>query len=67
MGRDGTALLPSPRATGLLRTYPLEAESEIKIISMFSLFISNLPRRHGEKDPSPGYQVHQQQALLPHA
>lgn len=36
--------------TGLLRIYPSETESEIKIISMFSLFISNLPQKHYEKE-----------------
>lgn len=41
MGRDGTALLPSLCATVLLRIYPAEAESEIKTISVFSLFITN--------------------------
>lgn len=50
MGRDGTALLPSPRGTSLLRIYLSETEREIKIISTFSLFISNLSQKHCEKE-----------------
>lgn len=50
MGRDGTALLPSPHGTGLLRIYPAETESELKMISTFSLFISNLPQKRCEKE-----------------
>lgn len=50
MGRDGTALLPSLRGTGLLRIYPSETESERKMISTFSPFISNLLQKHCEKE-----------------
>lgn len=49
MGRDGTALLPSLCATILLRIYPAEAESEIKMISMFSLMTNHL-QKHWEKE-----------------
>lgn len=50
MGRDGTALLPSLCATVLLRIYPAEAESEIKMISMFFLIITNHLQKHWEKE-----------------
>lgn len=50
MGRDGTALLPSLCATVLLRIYPAEAESEIKMIFMFSLIMTNHLQKHWEKE-----------------
>lgn len=50
MGRDGTALLPSLCATGLLRIYLAEAESEIKMISMLSLIMTNHLQKHWEKE-----------------
>lgn len=50
MGRDGTALLPLLCAIVLLRIYPAEAESEIKMISTFSLIITNHLQKHWEKE-----------------